>query len=74
MKELMVLVHRINERTPLCAFLRYHGHVAWVEVSIAKSKRNYDDVVFESYRHGVTADDIHDLIDETNTAVKEELQ
>lgn len=40
--EIQTLAHMVNSCTEYCVFVRYSGHISSFEVSIAKSKNDYN--------------------------------
>jgi hypothetical protein len=39
--EIMTLAYMVNEVTDYCTFVRFSGHVNHVEITIAKSRKDY---------------------------------
>jgi hypothetical protein len=46
--EIMTLAYMVNETTEYCTFLRFSGHVNNVEITIAKSRKDYLDKIVTS--------------------------
>ena len=47
-QELLWLAVLVDQKTDYCVFIRYSGHVQWLEMEIRESKANYDKEVAES--------------------------
>ena len=74
MVELLRLVMEINAHDNHCAFYRYYGHVEAINVSVAKSKKEYNDTVFDVSRYGRTASNVEEIIGELKRFMREEAE
>lgn len=50
-QEIMNLAFLINQRTEMCVFIRFSGHVGGLDIDISESKNNYTRSICESDRY-----------------------
>lgn len=44
----MALAHMVNQYTQYCVFIRYSGHVQSIEIDIARSKKQFSEIVLQT--------------------------